>query len=77
MKKISDLCTFWDLHVAIQNAMSWTDSHLHHFEMKHSKQKDKVHFGIPTDDDDDILDTQAGWEHKIRDYYSKNAPTAE
>lgn len=25
---------FWDLHVAIQNAMGWYDSHLHQFEMK-------------------------------------------
>ena len=26
--------TFYDLHVAIQNAMGWTDSHLHSFEIK-------------------------------------------
>lgn len=25
---------FWDLHVAIQNAMGWDDYHLHQFEMK-------------------------------------------
>ena len=23
--------TFWELHVAIQDAMGWTDSHLHMF----------------------------------------------
>ena len=26
--------TFWALHVAIQDAMGWLDSHLHHFEVK-------------------------------------------
>ena len=26
--------TFYDLHVAIQNAMGWTDSHLHAYEMQ-------------------------------------------
>ena len=25
--------TFWDLHVAIQDAMGWTDSHLHEFRV--------------------------------------------
>jgi hypothetical protein len=25
---------FWDLHVAINDAMGWFDSHLHHFEIK-------------------------------------------
>lgn len=29
--------TFYDLHVAIQNAMGWTDSHLHCFEKRDSK----------------------------------------
>ncbi len=28
--------TFYDLHVAIQNAMGWTDSHLHAFEIENS-----------------------------------------
>ncbi|MBU1702579.1 MAG: plasmid pRiA4b ORF-3 family protein, partial [Candidatus Eisenbacteria bacterium] len=26
--------TFWDFHVAIQDAMGWQDSHLHHFHLK-------------------------------------------
>lgn len=25
--------SFWDLHVAIQGAMGWTDSHLHEFKI--------------------------------------------
>ena len=31
--------TFYDLHVAIQNAMGWTDSHLHCFEKRDSMTK--------------------------------------
>ena len=26
--------SFWDLHVAIQDAMGWTDSHLHDFTLE-------------------------------------------
>ena len=25
---------FWDFHVAIQDSMGWSDSHLHHFEIR-------------------------------------------
>jgi len=31
--------TFYDLHVVIQNAMGWTDSHLHCFEKRDSKTR--------------------------------------
>ncbi len=31
---VPDSYTFYDLHVAIQNAMGWTDSHLHLFEKR-------------------------------------------
>ena|GEM_PF-915931 len=33
--------TFYDLHVAIQNAMGWTDSHLHAYEMQ-GKRKVRI-----------------------------------
>jgi hypothetical protein len=26
--EVPESCSFWDLHVAIQDAMGWTDSHL-------------------------------------------------
>ena len=34
--------SFWDLHVAIQNAMGWYDCHLHQFDMKNPRT------GFPT-----------------------------
>jgi hypothetical protein len=33
--------TFYDLHVAIQNAMGWTDSHLHAYEIQ-GKRKVRI-----------------------------------
>lgn len=67
--QISDLCSFWDLHVAIQDSMGWLDCHLHQFEMNHSIEKGKEYLGIP--DDDCFLDdvqTLPSWEYKVRDY---------
>jgi hypothetical protein len=67
--QLSDLCGFWDLHVAIQDAMGWTDSHLHDFEMNHSIEKGKQHMGIPDDDGfDDVYHTLPGWDYRVRDY---------
>ena len=28
---VPEACSFWDLHVAIQDAMGWMDAHLHEF----------------------------------------------
>ena len=71
--QISNYCTFWDLHVAIQNAMGWTDSHLHHFEVIDPDTGDKHCMGIPADEDDfDIHNTLPGWNYRVRDYVSEN-----
>lgn len=64
--QISSLCTFWDLHVAIQDAMGWTDSHLHQFEAINHKTIQKECIGIP--DGDDFETILPGWEIKVRDY---------
>ncbi len=62
---ISDLCTFWSLHVAIQSAMGWGDFHLHEFTVQQSA------FGIPTDYDERV---QPGWDHKVRNFVSLAQP---
>lgn len=44
---VPETYTFWDLHVAIQDAMGWEDYHLHEFEMRHPSTGKKVRIGIP------------------------------
>ena len=69
--------SFWDLHVAIQDAMGWTDSHLHDFQILNPTHDCKDHIGIPDDEpfegDEPFL---PGWEVWISDYFSRENPTA-
>lgn len=55
--------TFWDLHVAIQDAMGWMDCHLHAFEETGQRPPETVRIGIPIDDFDDFggPPTIPGW----------------
>lgn len=78
--------TFWELHVAIQDAMGWADYHLHEFEVYSPEKREKVKIGIPQEgDEDDFLPEKetedepkvlAGWEHKIADYFTQENKTA-
>mgnify|MGYP001603469897 CR=1 FL=1 len=67
--QIPEECTFWDLHVAIQCAMGWSDSHLHEFEVRHPVTGAPVRFGIPGEDGD--CDVVPDWEGRISDLLSK------
>ena len=72
--QVPETYTFWDLHVAIQDAMGWLDCHLHQFKMIEPMTKTKVDIGIPDEEDDyEIL---PGWRQKIRDYFSPDNKTA-
>ena len=68
--------TFWDLHVAIQDSMGWTDTHLHHFEIVNSTTGEKDEIGIP---DEDIISGHmlAGWEEQIGNYFSEDNDIAD
>jgi len=48
--QVPETYTFWDLHVAIQDAMGWSDYHLHEFEMVDPSTGLKVNIGIPDED---------------------------
>lgn len=61
-------CTFWDLHVAIQDAMGWTDSHLHEFKVFNLATGKKEYIGIPDDEGDDVHPMLAGWDVKVGPY---------
>jgi hypothetical protein len=54
--------TFWDLHVAIQDAMGWLDYHLHRFTMPHPRTKQERVFGIHNLSHD--CDDPPGWAHQ-------------
>jgi len=74
--QVPETYSFWDLHVAIQDAMDWTDSHLHQFEMRSPQAGEEVEIGIPDEEWEDEGQTLAGWEEKIADYFSSKNPAA-
>ncbi|MBI5374423.1 MAG: plasmid pRiA4b ORF-3 family protein [Candidatus Schekmanbacteria bacterium] len=57
--------SFWDLHVAIQDAFGWFDSHLHSFEIN---ENDDFYIGIPDPEEMDYKEVKAGWETKLKEY---------
>jgi hypothetical protein len=53
---------FWDLHVAIQDAMGWEDYHRHQFDIIDPKTCEKVFISSPNDEGfHDVID-----EHKAK-----------
>ena len=64
--QVSENVTFWDLHVAIQDAMGWTDTHLHAFEVE-DVEKGRVEIGIP--DPDGGADVVPGWTCKVAEVF--------
>jgi len=72
------LYSFWDLHVAIQDAMGWLDYHLHEFRFGGSSRDDAILIGIPDDGDwEDTPEVQAGWDIPIIDFLSEAGDRAE
>ena len=69
--------SFWDLHVAVQDAMGWADYHLHIFRVKDPITDKKVEIGLPDKDD-----LRFGWKilpdhkEKILKYFTEKNPTA-
>jgi transcriptional regulator with XRE-family HTH domain len=59
--------TFWDLHVAIQDAMGWQDSHLHEFRILEPGGV-LVRIGIPDDEFPDERPTRVGWTTPLASY---------
>lgn len=69
-------CTFWDLHVAIQCAFGWNDSHLHVFQLPGDCGFGR-RFGIPLDPDFNDAPVLPGWDHRIAEHLSQTAPRLE
>ncbi len=62
--------SFWDLHVAIQDAMGWLDYHLHAFRVKLPGEKSETVIGMPNEDFED-RDVVPGWEVSITEYFTE------
>jgi hypothetical protein len=68
--QMPETSSFWELHVALQDAMGWLDYHLHLFRMSKPGTDEEAKIGIPDDDpfegDEPIL---PGWEVSIAPYF--------
>lgn len=75
--EVPETYTFWDLHVAIQDAMGWTDCHLHVFQIPDPSSNRRLEFGIP---DEELPEADRrelpGWEYPIADYFTPANPDA-
>ena len=60
--------SFWDLHVAIQDAMGWKDYHLHEFVVIEPRSNRVVRIGIPDDEMPADPPCRAGWTIPIARY---------
>jgi hypothetical protein len=74
--RVPETYTFWDLHVAIQDAMGWSDYHLHGFVLRDPQTGAEVFIGIPDDEFPSLRVTLAGWRQKISDWFSGDRKTA-
>jgi len=68
--QVSSESTFWDLHVAIQDAMGWQDYHLHQFSLLGTEDR----IGTPLDGEpSEIL---PAWELRVEGYLAYGKPLA-
>jgi hypothetical protein len=68
--------SFWDLHVAIQDAMGWLDYHLHAFRVDTGGGK-SVSIGIPDLELFDDTEELAGWEISVTDHFNEPGQTCQ
>ena len=73
---VPDQYSFWDLHVAIQDAMGWQDYHLHEFALIHPEGGNLGRIGLP--DEEDPYDRGVLPDHEllIAEYFTSLNPHA-
>ena len=71
--QVPETYSFWDFHVAIQDVMGWSDSHLHGFQMRDPESHAEVDIGFPADF---APETLLGWETAITDLFTIKNPRA-
>ena len=68
--EVPETHTFWDLHVALQDAMGWLDYHLHAFEPAILGESNTRRIGIPESAMDD--EYVAGWTVPIVRHFANS-----
>ena len=68
--------SFWDLHVAIQDAMGWLDYHLHAFDIAPGSERRGKEIGIPSDESVEPEGVLPGWKVKLADVFLQPGQTA-
>jgi hypothetical protein len=69
---------FWDLHVAIQDAMGWWDCHMHAFRMRRKHAQKITEIGIPIEPQfEDEPETLSGWKIPISLMFDDVGVTSE
>jgi len=66
--------SFWDLHVAIQDAMGWMDCHLHQFQVLDPRSGTILTVGIPDPDEWGDRALVPDWTEFPLDYTGGGAP---
>jgi hypothetical protein len=61
--------SFWDLHVAIQDAMGWEDRHLHEFRLFDDAAHRTIAIGIPTDMSSPDYPVVPSWTVPLSKYF--------
>lgn len=68
--QVPDDYSFWDLHVAIQDAMGWQDCHLHEFRLVNPTNGKGERMGIPDRDFPDERPCTPDWQVPISTYFN-------
>ncbi|MGF1910031.1 plasmid pRiA4b ORF-3 family protein [Vibrio kasasachensis] len=72
---VPDHYNFWELHVAIQDAMGWLDYHLHEFSPRKSGPTKGKSIGLPESECDESI--VAGWEFSVKKYFTSLGNTID
>ena len=68
--------TFWDLHVAVQDAIGWLDCHLHQFEILNTRTRHIEYIGIPDEEFASEEETLPGWKVPVARLINSSNATA-
>ena len=76
--QVPEAYSFWDLHVALQDAMGWLDYHLHVFRVATRGAGEVEQIGIPDDDPfEGDKPTLPGWEIPITRHFLRSGTAVQ